>query len=353
MLRFEHPDLLFLLLILPFMVIIFYYYISWKRRVLRSFGEHALVKELIPDLSIARYKFKFFIYLTAIALIIISIANPQLGSKLEEVKRSGVDLVIALDVSNSMLAEDIKPNRLERAKMAINQLIDRLKTDRIGIVVFAGKAFTQLPITHDHTAAKMFLQNINTQTVNIQGTALEDAITQSFSAFDDNPKKNKAIIIISDGENHEDNPFDAAKTASEKNIYIHTIGIGSAEGAPIPIYIGNKKAGFKTDRQGQTVITKIDEITLQKIASIANGTYIRATNAEIGLDKIFDEIKQMEKEEFASEKFSSYESRFQYFLSIALILLILEHFIFDKKSKWLSKIKLFEIDDKNKNALKK
>jgi len=278
------------------------------------------------------------------ALIIIGMVNPQIGSKLEEIKRKGVDLVIALDVSNSMMVEDIKPNRLARAKMAINRLIDRLEGDRLGLIVFAGKAFTQLPITHDHAAAKMFLQSISTNSVDVQGTAIGAAINQSIASFEENNLKNKAIIIISDGENHEDDPVSAAQIAAKNNIVIHTIGMGSPDGAPIPIYNGTKMLGFKKDNEGNTVVSKLDEPSLRRIASIGNGSYTRATNIDIGLDKIFDGIKNMEKKEYDSKVFSNYESRFQYFIGIAILLLIIELFILDKKSKWLNKIKLFEIN---------
>jgi len=348
MIRFEHPKFLYLLFILPVLVLIFYLYMAWKRRSLLKFGDFLIVSNLVPNLSGVRNVIKFFLFFTAVAMIIFGMANPQIGSKLEEVKRKGVDLVIALDVSNSMMVQDIKPNRLTRAKMAISRLIDRLEGDRLGIIVFAGKAFTQLPITHDHAAAKMFLESISTNSVNVQGTAIGAAISQSMASFQENNLKNKAIIIISDGENHEDDPISAAEIAVKNNIVIHTIGMGSPEGAPIPVFNGSKIGGYKKDRDGNTVISKLDEQTLRRIASIGNGSYTRATNIDIGLDKIFDGIKGMEKQEYDSKVFSNYESRFQYFIAFAVILLILEFFISDKKSKWLNKIKLFEINKINK-----
>jgi len=316
----------------------------WKRRALLRFGDYMVVNHLIPEFSPLRYKIKFSIFITALAFLILGMANPQIGSKLEEVKRKGVDLIIALDVSNSMMSEDIKPCRLARAKMAISRLIDRLESDRLGIIVFAGKAFTQLPITHDHASAKMFLETISPNSVNVQGTAIGAAIDQSVASFEKTNFKNKAIIIISDGENHEDDPISAAQTAVKNNIVVHAIGMGSPDGAPIPIIKGNQIIGYKKDMDGSTIVSKLDEETLRRIASVGNGTYTRATNIDIGLDKIFDDIKSMEKREYDSKVFSNYESRFQYFIGMSLLLLILELLIFDKKSKWLSKIKLFEIN---------
>lgn len=343
MIRFEYPAMLYMLLLLPVLAGVFYMNMSWKRRTFLKFGDYPVVSRLIPLFSPMRNRLKFYFFLTAIALLIIGIANPQIGSKLEDVKRKGVDLVIAIDVSNSMMAEDLKPNRLIRAKMAISRLIDRLEGDRLGLVVFAGKAFTQLPITHDHAAARMFLETVSTRSVNIQGTAIGAAIMQSLNSFEQTDFKNKAIIIISDGENHEDDPISAAQTAANNNIVIHTIGMGSPEGAPIPVFTGNTVSGYKKDAQGNTVMTKLDEATLRRIASIGNGTYTRATNIDIGLDKIFDEIKKMEQTETESKIFSNYESRFYLFIAAAILFLLLEHLIFEKRSKWLSKIKFFDV----------
>ena len=323
-------------------------YRSWKRRTLLKLGDFLIVNNLIPGFSAIRNLVKFSLFILAVSLIIVGMANPQIGSKLEEIKRKGVDLVIALDVSNSMMVQDLKPNRLTRAKMAISRLIDRLENDRLGIIVFAGKAFTQLPITHDHAAAKMFLQSISTNSVNVQGTAIGAAINQSISSFEEGNIKNKAIIIISDGENHEDDPMNATEIAVKNNIVVHTIGMGSPEGAPIPVFDGTKMLGYKKDRDGNTVISKLDEQMLRRIASVGNGSYTRATSNDVGLDKIFDGIKNMEKKEYDSKVFSNYESRFQYFIALAVLILIIEFFILDKKSKWLNKIKLFEIKKINK-----
>lgn len=343
MLRFENPQLLYALLLIPLMALVFALYLRWKNRTLRSMGDYFILLRLIPDYSKGKKIFKFILFATAIALLVFSLANLQVGSQLEEVKRSGADIIVALDVSNSMLAEDIRPNRLHRSKMAISRLIDNLENDRIGIVVFAGQSFTQLPLTHDKAAAKMLLQSISPNSVSVQGTAIGAAINHALNSFDDNDLKNKTIIIISDGENHEDDPISAAQTAERAGVVIHTIGVGAPEGAPIPVYRGGVKTGFRRDRDGNTVITRLDEETLRRIASVTGGTYIRATDADLGLDRIFEEIQKMEKETYESKVFSNYISRYQYFLGLALILLILESLIYDRKGKWFRNIKLFEV----------
>ena len=281
----------------------------------------------MPEYSNGKLILKFILVLFSYTFLVIAIAGPQTGSRLEEVKRKGIDLMIALDVSNSMLAEDIKPDRLERSKQAISRLIDKLEGDRIGIVVFAGKAYMQLPITSDYGAAKMFLSTINTDIITIQGTVIADAIEMASSSFGES-KRNKAIAIITDGEDHEGNVLEQAEVAAKKGIRIYTIGMGSPDGAPIPIYSGNIRTGYKKDREGTTIISRLDETLLQRIASVGNGIYVRANNSETGLQKIFEEINKMEKSEIENRQFSDYENRFQYFLALCLIFLVLELVVF-------------------------
>ena len=277
----------------------------------------------------------------AYGFLIIGLANPQTGSKLEKVQRKGSDLVIALDVSNSMLAQDIRPDRLTRAVQGITKLIDRLEGDRIGIVVFAGKAYVQLPITTDYSAAKMFLSTISTQMVPTQGTAIDAAIELSVKSFKEDDRS-KAIIIITDGENHEGDVMEAAKSAVEKGIKIFTIGMGSPDGSPIPLFdTYGRQTGYKTDRQGKTIVSRLDETTLQQLASAGNGIYIRASTGQDGLIKIIEEINTLEKQEIETRMFSEYEGRFQYFLAISLIFVILEFIVPEKKSRWAGRIKLF------------
>ena len=250
--------------------------------------------------------------------------------------------MIALDVSNSMLAEDLSPNRLEQAKRAIYQLIENLHNDRLGIIVFAGQSYVQLPITTDYSSAKLFLETIGTDIIPTQGTAIGSAIDLAMESFDFENGTSKAIIVITDGENHEDDAQSAAKNATAKNVSVHTIGMGAVQGAPIPIYKNGSQVGFRTDNTGNTIITKLDEKMLRDIASAGNGSYVRATNANAGLKIIMDEINKMDKKEFGSKSIKDYEDRFQLFLIAALILIVLEYFIPNRKSSKLDKINLFD-----------
>ena len=276
-----------------------------------------------------------------LAFLIIALVDPQSGSKLEKIQRKGIDLMIALDVSNSMLAQDITPNRLERAKQAISKLIDQLDGDRIGIVIFAGKAYTQLPITTDYAAAKLFLSSINTNSVSVQGTAIGEAIDFSVNSFGQS-KANKAVIIITDGEDHEGDVMEQAETAVKKGIIIYTIGMGLPDGAPIPAYNGTIQTGFKKDKEGNVVVSRLDESPLQQIAASGKGIYIRANNSEVGLQKVLDDINKIQKAEIDTKQYSDYEDLFQYFIAFSLIFLIFELFVYDKKNQWFSKFKPFE-----------
>ncbi|MEZ5199691.1 MAG: VWA domain-containing protein [Bacteroidales bacterium] len=342
MFRFEHTDVLYALILIPVLIGLFIGVLYWKKRSLARYGDWGIIQRLMPGISKTRDKVKFIILMLAFAFLIFGLANPQIGSKLVEGERKGIDIFIALDVSNSMLAEDIKPNRLERAKQAISKLIDKLGNDRIGIIVFAGNAYMQLPITTDYGAAKMFLTTITTKAVPTQGTAIGEAIEMASKSFDD-VTHSRAIIVITDGENHEDDAMEAAKDATETGIQVYTIGMGLPDGAPIPEYNQyGRQVGYKKDRQGNTVVTKLNESMLQQIASAGNGVYVRANNTESGLKTVFDEINKLEKTEFESKMFSDYEDRFQYFIAVSLILLIFELLIFERKNKLLSKIDLFK-----------
>jgi Ca-activated chloride channel family protein len=341
MFRFEHIDYLYALLLIPVFSTLFVMYMIWKKRAMKRFGDWDVISQLMPLYSGKKLILKFVVLMLAFGFLIIGLANPQVGSKLEKVQRKGADLMIALDVSNSMLSQDIRPDRLTRAVQGITKLVDRLEGDRIGIVVFAGKAYVQLPITTDYSAAKLFLSTISTQMVPSQGTAIGDAIELSAKSFNDD-KRSKAIIVITDGENHEGDVMEAAKAAAEKGIKIFTIGMGSPDGSPIPVYDNyGRQTGYKTDRQGQTVVSRLDETTLQQVASAGNGIYVRASSGQDGLTRILDEINALEKQEIETKMFSEYEGRFQYFLAISLLLLLLEFIIPETKSKWADKIKLF------------
>lgn len=341
MFQLENKYFLYALGLVPVFIIIYWLYSRWRKKALAAYGEISLIQQLIPDVSNAKRVWKFILFTLAFALLIIGIVNPQVGTKLEEVKRKGADLMICLDVSNSMKAEDLQPNRLEKAKQAISKLINKLEGDRIGIIVFGGEAYVQLPITTDYAAAKLFLESINTDMIPTQGTAIGAAINLAVESFGKDEGKNKAIIVITDGENHEDDAVKAAEAAADKGITIHTIGMGSAEGAPIPIFKNNVREGFKKDNEGNTVITKLDEQALQEIAAAGNGIYVRASNSDAGLNNVLRAISKLEKKQFDSKMYSDYEDRFQWFISAALMLLLIELFLTERKSKIYQRINLF------------
>ncbi len=341
MIRFENIEFLYALLLIPVFIVLYFMMVYWKRKAIASLGDTHLIAKLMPQRSTSRPFIKFILVLFAFGFLIIGLTNPQIGSKLEKAQRKGIDLIIALDVSNSMMAQDIKPNRLQASKQAITNLIDKLKGDRIGIVVFAGHAYTQLPITTDYAAAKMFLSSISPDIIPIQGTAIGEAITLSAKSFSENDH-NKAIIIISDGENHEGNALEETKNALDLGIRVYTIGMGLPEGGPIPNYVDGQLSGYKKDKDNNIVTTKLNEVMMQQIAAAGDGYYVRANNSQAGLNRIFEEIDKLEESEFETQVFSDYEDRFQYFIAVALFLLIIEFIIVERKSKWAEKIKLFE-----------
>ncbi len=339
--RFANPEYLYLLLLLPVMAAIFIFNQVRRRKSLKKLGEAALIGRLIPEISRIRPVIKFVFMLIGISAVIIMLARPQFGSRLEEVKKQGVEVIIALDVSNSMLAEDIQPNRLTRAKQAISKLVDNLENDKIGLIVFAGDAYTQIPITTDYISAKMFLSTINPEMVPKQGTAIGAAIKLAERSFTPGEGKSKAIIIITDGENHEDDPVSEAEAASKAGIIIHTIGIGSNEGVPVPVTTGGRRDYLK-DAEGSTVITKLDEDILKKIAVSAGGNYIRASSSSIGLDEIFSDIRKMKKDDLESTMYTEYNDQFQVFAALALFFMILEIIIMDRKNRKLQNVRLFK-----------
>lgn len=339
--RFANPEYLYLLLLLPVVIALWIINEFRRRKSIRKLGDLNLIKKLLPELSKVRPVFKFILQLIAISLAIIMLSRPQFGSKIEEVKKQGVEVMIALDVSNSMLAEDIQPDRLERAKQAISRLVDNLENDKIGLIVFAGDAYTQIPVTNDYVSAKMFLSTINPNLVPKQGTAIGAAIDLGMRSFSQGTDKSKAMIIITDGENHEDDPVAKSKEASAAGIVIHTIGIGSTEGVPIPVIINGKRDYLK-DTDGNTVITKLDEEILKEIALTTNGKYVRANNSNIGLDEIFNEIRKMKKQELEGTMYTEYNDQFQIFAGAILLLLILDYLIMDRKNRRLVNIRLFK-----------
>jgi len=342
MFRFAYIENLYLLLLVPVLVLAFIVLMRLRRMALRRFCSTEIMKQLIPEESPGRTILKFILISLALTSVIIGVARPQFGSKLREIKREGVEIVIALDVSNSMMAEDIKPNRLERAKQAVSRLVDRLVNDKIGLIVFAGDAYIQIPITTDYVSAKLFLSAIHTDIVPKQGTAIGSAIELGMKSFGPGEETGKALIILTDGENHEDDAIKAAKLAVEKGITVHTVGVGLPQGAPIPVEPGSSQPSFRKDREGNTIISKLNDKMLQEIAAAGNGVYIRSSEARLGLNTLFDEISRMEKQELEARIYSDYDERFQYFFGLGLILLFIEFFIMNRKNRWMRKIKIFE-----------
>ena len=321
MFRFAHPDFLYLLFLLPALVAFYVYTMIVKKKAIKKYGNPTLLAELMPEVSTKRQHLKFWLLFGAITMVIFIIAGPQFGSKLETVKRQGVEIMVCLDVSNSMLAEDVSPNRLDKAKQMLSRLTDGFTNDKVGLIVFAGDAFTQLPITSDYISAKMFLSSINPSMVSTQGTAI-----------------GAAIILITHGENHEDDATGAAKTAAEKGIHVNIVGMGDPKGSPIPIQGSNN---YMKDKDGNVVITKLNEQMGQEIAAAGNGMYVRADNTNSALKALQKEIEKMNKTELDSKVYSEYDEQFQIFAWIALFLLIADFMTLDRKNRIFRKVKLF------------
>jgi len=325
---FAQPQYLTLLLLIPVFLLV--YGIKCHRRVvrLRKFGDEDLTRALMPSYSRSKGWVRVVLFSLAFFCLVIGVSRPQIGAKLSEHKAKGAEVIVVLDVSNSMLAQDYSPNRLERAKLAISRLSDRLQDDRIGLILFAGTSFVQLPITTDYVSAKMFLGSISTESVPVQGTAIGEAINTAIRSFSAQSEKSRAIIVITDGENHEDDPVEAAAQAAEMGIKVYTIGVGSPQGQPIPV-----NGDLLKDKDGNIVVTKLDEKTLQEIARAGGGAYVHAGNEEFGLNPIIDDIRKMEDEEFDSIQFEEYNEQFMYFLGAALLFFILEMLVGERRSR--------------------
>lgn len=339
MIRFAHSEYLYALYLLPVLIIIFLITQRKQTKQLLDFAGSKLHKVLLPFRSTFKLIVKFSMTLTAMLLIIIALANPQIGSKIEEVKQVGIDVYILLDVSLSMTAEDIKPNRLEKAKHQIARLVQKLRGDRIGLIVFSGEAYVQFPLTTDYSAANLFLSAVDVNSVPQAGTAIEPAINLALNSFKRDSDTKKAIVIITDGEDHEGNIMKIVEEAAGDGIQTYTIGLGSPSGVPIPIYNSSGvQVGYKKDRRGNVVLTKLDENTLQEIANIGNGKYYRATNTEDKLDLIYADLGKIEATEFGATRITEYEDRFYYFLIPGLLLLLAEFFVSSRKSKFMMKM---------------
>lgn len=327
MIYFANPIFLLMILLVPLIPVVYAVVRRIRLSRIRKFGDEKLVKELMPSWSGGRGWLKIVLFSLAMVFFLIGLARPQIGAKIENRTTKGAEVMIALDVSNSMLARDYSPDRLSRAKLAISRLTDKLADDRLGLVLFAGRSFVQLPITTDYVSAKMFLGNISTNSVPVQGTAIGDAINTCIRSFSAQSEKSRAIIVITDGENHEDDPVAAAKDAASMGIKVYTIGVGSAHGEPVPV-----DGELLKDKDGNIVVTKLDEKMLRDIAAAGNGAYVHAGNEEFGLNPIIDEIRKMEDEEFVSQVFEEYDEQYMYFFAIALVLFVIEMLIGERKS---------------------
>ncbi|MCD7914111.1 MAG: VWA domain-containing protein [Tannerellaceae bacterium] len=338
MFRFANPDFLYLLFLLPVVVVFYMYTILQKRKAIRKYGNPALLSELMPEVSYKRQHLKFWLLLAAMTMVIFIIAGPQFGSKPETVKRQGVEIMVCLDVSNSMLAEDVAPNRLDKSKQMLSRLTDGLTNDKVGLIVFAGDAFTQIPITSDYISAKMFLSSISPSMVSTQGTAIGAAINLAVRSFTPSETSDKTIILITDGENHEDDAIGAATKAAERGIRVNIVGMGLPNGVPIPIGGNNN---FMRDKEGNVVVTKLNEQMCQEIAAAGQGMYVRADNTNSALKALQNEIDKMNKSEVESRIYSEYDEQFQTLAWIVLFLLIAEFLTMDRKNRIFRKIKLF------------
>ena len=343
MFRFEEPTYLYLLLLLPFLAA-FYLYSNYRRRkAIRKFGDPVLMAQLMPDVSKYRPDVKFWLVFAAIGLFAVLLARPQFGSKLETVKRQGVEVMIALDISNSMLAQDVQPSRLEKAKRLVAQLVDEMEKDKVGMIVFAGDAFTQLPITSDYISAKMFLESINPSLISKQGTAIGAAINLATRSFTPQEGVGRAVIVITDGENHEGGAVEAAKAAAEKGIQVSVLGVGMPDGAPIPVEGTND---FRRDRDGNVVVTRLNEQMCQEIAQAGDGIYVRVDNSNAAQKVIAQEINKMAKADVETQVYTEFNEQFQAVAWIILLLLLAEMLILERKNPLFRNIHLFKKEER-------
>ncbi len=342
MIQLDEKTYFYLLLIIPVMIVLFLLLQIWKKSTQKRFADPQLLKRLTPNRSSFKASLKLLVLILGLSFLVIGLVNPKIGTKVETVKRQGVDIVFAVDVSKSMLAEDIAPNRLEKAKRLVSEIINQLASDRIGIIAYAGQAYPQLPITTDYGAAKMFLQSMNTNMLSSQGTAIDAAIELASTYYDDEEQTNRVLFIVSDGEDHSDGKaIDAVELAVEEGIRVYTIGVGDIKGGPIPIKRNGVVESLKKDKYGEVVITKLNEAVLAEIADDGNGTYIKGENTEEAVKYIKEELDQMDKKEFEAKQFAEFKDQFQWFLGAGLFFLFLDVFLLDRKTSWLRKLNLF------------
>ena len=313
----------------------------WKKRKQKQFANANLLNKLSTERSTFKSILKIIMIALGLSALIIALVNPKMGTKLKTISREGVDIVFALDVSKSMLAEDIAPSRLAKAKQIISKTIDKLGSDRVGIIIYAGNAYPLLPITTDQAAAKMFLQNASPDMVSSHGTAINEALILAKTYYDNDEQTNRFLVLISDGEDHSESGEIITKELTKEGIKVYTIGVGTAKGGPIKMKVGNSFLGYKKDRKGEVVITKLNNATLKQIASDGNGKYIYGNNTDTAVKTITDVLNNAQKKEFETKQFSDYKDQFQWFIALGLLLLILDLLMFDKKTKWIQRLNLF------------
>lgn len=341
MMQYEQTLYFYLLLLIPLMVLGYVLFTLWKKRVLKSLASAKMIDHIAPERSSFKGWFKQILFWLGWAFICLGLVNPQIGTELETVKREGVDLVFAIDVSKSMLAEDIAPNRLEKAKRLTSELINQLVSDRVGIIAYASSAIPHLPITTDYTAARLFLSSLDTNMISSQGTAISAAMRLAETFFDDENQTNRVVCIISDGEDHGDDALAAASRAAQLGITFFTVAVGTEKGSVIPITTGNSTS-YKKDEKGEVVITKSDFNQMQSIAKATNGLFLDGTNTEDVVTAIIDRLKDMDKQEFEAKQFAKFKDQFQWFLGIGLFLIVLDLFLFYRKTQWVKKLNLFQ-----------
>jgi Ca-activated chloride channel family protein len=341
MYQIEEPTYFIYLAIIPVLFVLFLLVLWWKKRTQRQFADTNLIQKLSPEQSTFKSFLKITVVCLGLAFLVVGLTNPKMGTKLETIKREGVDIVFALDVSKSMLAEDIAPSRLDKAKQIITRIIENLGSDRVGIIIYAGNSYPLLPITTDHAAAKMFLQNANPDMVSSQGTAINEAVERGITYFDNDEQTNRFLFIVSDGEDHEENTVSLAEEAKKQGIKIYTVGVGTEKGGPIPIKSNGSVISYKKDNKGEVVITQMKEEVLRAIANEGNGKYINGNKTQETITLIEDLLLKAEKSEFETKQFSDYKDQFQWFIGLGLLFLIVDVLLLEKKTKWVQKLNLF------------
>ena len=341
MYQLEEITYLYILILLPIILLVFLYNKYWQKRTIKKYFDDATFNFLSPELSSTKSYIKTSLTLLIISILVFGLVNPKIGTELKTVKREGVDIVFAIDVSKSMLAEDIAPNRIFKAKRLVSEIFNKLGSDRVGIIAYASTAIPVLPITNDFSSAKMFLESLNTDMLSSQGTSIVEAIELSKGYFDDENQTNRVLCILSDGEDHEYDENQFISALRDSGIIILSVGLGSTKGAPIPIKENNIVKSYKKDDKGEVVITKLNDELLKKIATQSSGKYIKGDNTSLVVDEIINELKEMDKKEFESKQFVSFKDQFQWFLGAGLLLFLVNSIIFDKKTKWIEKLNLF------------